>query len=107
MLTLATARQDDPLEGVAIPVSTGHHPNASSPSKIDRIQAARVAALPIRNEKGHYEEASPVLTSAAELSDFIRDRSAAWKEHVQRQRQRHHEIPEGAAARGPRPTSVS
>jgi phospholipase C len=106
VLTLATARQDDPLEGVAIPVSTGHHPNASSPSKIDRIQAARVAALPIRNEKGHYEEASPVLTSAAELSDFIRDRSAAWKEHVQRQRQRHHEIAEGAAAHGPRPTSV-
>ncbi len=102
VLTLATARQDDPLEGVAIPVSTGHHPNASSPSKIDRIQAARVAALPIRNEKGHYEEASPVLTSASEFSDFIRDRGAAWKEHVQRQRQRHHEAPEGAVAHGRR-----
>ena len=102
VLTLATARQDDPLEGVAIPVSTGHHPNASSPSKIDRIQAARVAALPIRNEKGHYEEASPVLTSANEFSDFIRDRSAAWKQHVERQRRRQHQTPEGAAAHGPR-----
>jgi phospholipase C len=88
VLTLATARNDDPLDGVAIPLSAGHHPNASSPSRIDRIYAARVAALPVRNEKGHYEEASPVLTSAAELSDFIRDRTAAWKQHVQRQQQR-------------------
>jgi phospholipase C len=103
VLTLATARQDDPLKGVPIPVSTGHHPNASSPSKIDRIHAARVAALPIRNEKGHYEEASPVLTSANEFSDFIRDRTAAWRLHVQRQRQRRGERPEGATARGPRP----
>jgi phospholipase C len=96
VLTLATARDDDPLDGVAIPVSTGHHPNASSPSRIDRIQAARVAALPVRNEKGHYEEVSPVLTSAAELSDFIRDRTAAWKQHVQRQQQRRGESPGGA-----------
>ena len=88
VLTLATAREDDPLDGVAIPVSTGHHPNASTPSKIDRIHAACVAALPIRNEKGHYEEGSPVLTSAAELSDFIRDRTAAWKLHIQRQRRK-------------------
>jgi phospholipase C len=88
VLTLATARNDDPLDRVAIPLSTGHHPNASSPSRLDRIFAERVAALPVRNEKGHYEEAAPVLTSAAELSDFIRDRTAAWKLHVQRQRQR-------------------
>jgi phospholipase C len=101
VLTLTTARHDDPLNGVAIPVSTGHHPNASSPSKIDRIQAARVAALPVRNEKGHYEEASPVLTSTAELSDFIRDRTAAWKEHVQRQRQRRSESPDGATPHDP------
>jgi phospholipase C len=88
VLTLATARNDDPLAGVAIPLSSSHHPNASSLSRIDRIYAARVAALPVRNEKGHYEEASPGLTSAAELSDFIRDRTAAWKQHLQRQQQR-------------------
>ena len=71
VLTLATARTDDPIAGVAIPVSTGHHPNASTPSKIDRIHAACVAALPIRNEKGHYEEGSPVLTRQPNSSDFI------------------------------------
>lgn len=88
VLTLDKARADDPLKGVAVPVSTGSHPNSSVPSKIDRIHAARVAALPIRNEKGHYEEVAANLASTSELSNFIRDRTAAWKEHVQRQRRR-------------------
>ena len=54
------------------------------------IQAQRVAALPIRNEKGYYPEnvPAPVFASASDLSDFIRDRTAAWKEHVQRQKER-------------------
>jgi len=88
VLSLETAREDDPLAGVAIPVSTGHHPSASLASKIDRIQAARVAALPIRNEKGHYQETIPALATAGEIGDFIRDRSAAWNQHMQRQRRR-------------------
>jgi phospholipase C len=101
VLTLTTPRGDDPLQGVAVPLSTGHHPNSSSPSKIDRLFAARVAALPIRNEKGHYEEAAPMLTSAAEISDFIRDRTAAWKLHIERLRRRRGVTPGGATA--PRP----
>jgi phospholipase C len=88
VLTLAAPRADDPLKGVAVPVSGGHHPNSSVPSKLDKLHAAKVAALPVRNEKGHYEEASPNLTSSSEVSDFIRDRTAAWKEHVRRQKQR-------------------
>lgn len=90
VLTLAVPRggNDDPLKGVTVPLSSIHHPNSSTPSKLDKIHAARVAALPIRSEKGHYEQASPNLTSAAEVSDFIRDRTAAWKEHLRRQRAR-------------------
>jgi len=89
VLTLANPRTDDPLGGVVAPISTGHHPNSSTPTKIDKIHAAKIAALPIRNEKGHYEEAAspPALASTAELSNFIRDRSAAWKQHRQRQHQ--------------------
>jgi phospholipase C len=93
-LTLATVRGDDPLAGVAIPVSTGHHPGASLPSKIDRLQATRVAALPIRNEKGHYRETPPALATASEVGDFIRDRTAAWNQHMQRLRQRQRKPPE-------------
>ncbi|MGA7537399.1 MAG: alkaline phosphatase family protein [Steroidobacteraceae bacterium] len=90
VLTLAKPRADDPLSGVLPPVSPPAPPNASKPTKLDRIHAALVAALPLRNEQGYYPEDAPVpaFASASELSDFIRDRSAAWKEHVQRQKRR-------------------
>lgn len=88
VLTLNAPRQDDPLRNVAIPVSAGHHPNSSTPSKIDKIHAARVAALPLRNEKGHYEEGTPDLSSASAVSNFIRDRTAAWRDHVERRHRR-------------------
>jgi phospholipase C len=88
VLTLTTARTDDPIQGVLPPVSSAHHPNSSTPSRIDKLHAAKVAALPLRNEKGHFEEADtlPPLTSSADLTTFIRDRSAAWSQHQQRQK---------------------
>ena len=106
VLTLEQPRTDDPLSGVAVPSSQEHHPQASTPSKIDMIQAKRVAALPIRNEKGHYEETGrlPLLSSAADVSDFIRDRTAAWSQHVQRQKRRHGHV---APGRGRGPSSSS
>jgi phospholipase C len=90
VVTLAKPRTDDPLSGVLPPVSSPAPAHASKPTKLDRIHAALVAALPVRNEQGYYPEDAPVpaFASASELSDFIRDRSAAWKEHVQRQRKR-------------------
>jgi phospholipase C len=88
VITLEKPRQDDPLQGVLIPVSVEDYPYSSAPSKLDKFQAARVAALPIRNEKGFYEEVMPDLTSAAAVSNFIRDRTAAWKAHVWRQQRR-------------------
>ncbi len=100
VLTLTAARHDDPLKGVRVPAASGHHPNAAVPSKLDKIHAKRVAALPIRNEKGFYEEVKPPLDSAAELANFIRDRTAAWNQHVHRQRRRR-----GEPAGGGTPTS--
>jgi hypothetical protein len=56
---------------------------------VRRLQATRVAALPVRNEKGHYDtETDPLPASSAELTNFIRDRSAARSQHIQRQRNR-------------------
>jgi hypothetical protein len=40
----------------------------------------------LRNEKGHYEERTPPINAAAELSDFIRARGTAWNQHVWRRR---------------------
>ena len=90
VVTLAKPRTDDPLRGVLAPVSAVAHPNSSKPTKLQRIHAALVAALPIRNQQGHYPEDTPVpaFASSSELSEFVRDRTAAWKEHVQRQKRR-------------------
>jgi phospholipase C len=89
VLTLDKARNDDPLASVVVPVASPHHQNASTPSRLDRLQAARVAALPVRNEKGHYDvEPDALPDSTADLTNFIRDRSAAWSQHIQRQRNR-------------------
>jgi hypothetical protein len=60
-----------PLRDVPVPVSVGDYPYSSAPSKLDKFQAARVAALPIRNDKGFYEEGMPDLTLAAAVSNFI------------------------------------
>jgi phospholipase C len=89
VLTLATPRTDDPLSGVLPPVSSTSPPNASKPSKLDKIHAALVAALPVPNAHGHYPEdvSPPAFASASDLSDFVRDRTAAWKEHVRRRNQ--------------------
>ena len=86
VITLAQPRTDDPLSGVLPPVSSVAHPSSSKPTKLDRIHAALVAALPVRNQQGHYPEdmPAPAFSSAADLSAFVRDRTAAWKEHVQR-----------------------
>jgi phospholipase C len=89
VLTLDKDRDDDPLSKVTVPVSSTHHQNASTPSRLDRLQAARIAALPVRNEKGHYDvETDPLPGSTAKLTNFIRDRSTAWSQHMQRQRSR-------------------
>jgi len=89
VLTLATPRTYDPLNGVPIPVSDSIHPNTSEPSVIDRIHASKVTALPIRNEKGTYDQHTPPdLSTSAAISDYIQMRTAAWTQHLQRQRQR-------------------
>lgn len=87
-LTLAHPRADDPLLNVQPPASSPSHPNAAAPSHIDRRHAETVAAIPLRNQHGYYEDAQAPLESSAQVGQFIRDRSAAWKEHLARRRQR-------------------
>lgn len=86
IITLANPRTDDPLSGVLPPASSVAHPNASMPTRLERIHAALVSALPVPNQQGRYPEdpTAPAFVSSADVSDFIRDRTAAWKEHVRR-----------------------
>jgi phospholipase C len=86
-LTLATPRIDDPLQGVQVPVSTETHPNLSEPSELEKIHAAKVAALPVPDVYGGFgRHTPPDLSSSAAISDYIQMRTAAWKEYLQRVR---------------------
>ncbi len=88
-LTLVTARTDDPLKGVLPPVAATSHPNSAQPSKLERVHAQKVAQLPIRNDRGGYDHTPPDLNSSAAIGDYIRDRTAAWNQHLRRQKKRH------------------
>lgn len=89
VLTLATPRTDDPIAGVAIPTTNAVHPNAAQPSHLDLTQAAQVASLPLRNEKGVYNAHTPPdLSSSGSVADYIQTRMAAWTQHLQRLRHR-------------------
>jgi phospholipase C len=80
VLTLAEPRTDDPLQGIAPPAAKVISPSDTAPSPLELIHAERVAALPIRNAYGVYEEASPPpqLRTSAEVTQFINERMAAW-----------------------------
>jgi len=89
VLSLANPREDDPLQGVEIPVSKGFHPNSSQPSVIEKLHAEKVALLPLRNDQGTYDRHTPPdLSSSAAIGDYIQMRTAAWQEHLRRRGQR-------------------
>ena len=88
VLTLTRPRTDDPLAGVTAPSSNEVIPNANRPSKLQKMQASRVANLPIPNEYGTYDHEQPNLQTTNEVSEYIRDRTAAWEDHSDRRRRR-------------------
>ncbi len=89
VLTLATPRTDNPLEKVAIPLSSDVHPLQAEPSVIDKVHAKRLADLPLRNSHGIYgEHTPPDLSSSEAIADYIQMRTAEWDQHLQRMRQR-------------------
>jgi phospholipase C len=93
VLTLATPRNDDPLKGVQIPVSSNAHPNQSQPSVIEKLHAMKVSHLPLRNDQGTYDHHTPPdLSTSAQIGDYIQARNAAWTQHLQRLRQRNKSI---------------
>ena len=97
VLTLTHARTDDPIAGVQPPKSTAKHPLPAKPTPLDRLQADRVAKLPVRNDRGFYEERlpGPLPETSADIGDFIRDRTAAWSQHMERQKRRREHRPHG------------
>lgn len=89
VLKLATPRTDDPLAGVQVPVTDLPHPNSSTPSVIEKLHAAKVSMLPLRNDQGSYDQHTvPDLSSTAAIGEYIQTRTAAWSQHLQRMAER-------------------
>ena len=84
VLTLTTPRADDPLMGVAVPVSTASKSAAKAtaaapPSHLQQVHAQLVAQLPVKDEYGAVRHEMPELKTSADYKAFIHSRTEAWK----------------------------
>jgi len=78
-LSLAGPRSDDPLAGVAVPVSQGRNPAAGRPSHLLEVYAELVSRLPVPDAQGGAHHAMPALATEADCLRYIDERLAAWK----------------------------
>jgi phospholipase C len=76
VLTLSTARTDDPLAGVVVPTSTGSNPSAALPSHLQRIYARQLSQT---GTADHGFEGRTDLKSNADYRAYIEMRLALWK----------------------------
>lgn len=83
-ITLNQPRNDDPLANITPPQSMMSQPNRSTPSELERIHAWRVSKLPIPDENGRVTHVQPQLSTSAEIGEYIRDRMAAWDDHLRK-----------------------
>lgn len=79
VLTLGTPRTDDPLAGVAVPVSGGAHPAPEQPSHLQQVHADLASKLPVQDEHGTATPSeSNTLRTSADYKAYARSRTAAW-----------------------------
>lgn len=79
VLTLAKAREDDPLAGVVVPQAKDQGPTSQEPSHLQQVHAELVSRLPVADERGHGHHIMPELKTASECDQYIRQRTNAWK----------------------------
>ncbi len=79
VLTLSTARTDDPLHGVKVPTAPAAHPSKVAISHLEQIHAELVSQLPVPDELGGTHHAMPLLRTSADAKTYIDTRTAAWE----------------------------
>jgi phospholipase C len=86
VLSLDKPRTDDPLKDVEAPVSKSDVKlNLQLPSSIEKMQAARVAALDIPNEHGfHSAPVEPDLSTSDKIQRYIANRMQQWDDHLEK-----------------------
>jgi phospholipase C len=75
VLSLTSARTDDPLAGVVVPVPNQANPSAQLPSHLQQVHADLVSRLPVPGS----HEAPPTLRTSADYTAYIRQHTAAWQ----------------------------
>ncbi len=78
-LTLAVPRDDDPLQGVTVPVASSADIDETIPSHLQRVQADLVSQLPVPDEQGGTHHTMPPLKTSADYKEYIRRRTAEWR----------------------------
>lgn len=79
VLTLTTARTDDPLQGVTVPVAATKNPEEDRPSHLQEVYAELVAQLPVPDAQGGTHHTMPRLITSSDYDRYIRERVAAWE----------------------------
>ena len=79
VLTLATPRTDDPLQGVTVPQARPGNPPDPRPSHLELVHAEQVSQLPVPDAAGGMHHAMPVLRTGKDCRNYIKERIAAWK----------------------------
>jgi phospholipase C len=79
VLTLNTARTDDPFKGVRVPQSSGKDPAKGQPSHLQQVHAELVAQLPVQDKHGNRIPPTAELRTSADYKAYIQSRTAAWK----------------------------
>jgi phospholipase C len=78
VLTLATPRADDPLQGVRVPTATVPPSVAKRPSHLQQVHADLASRLPVVGRTAGKQNALPRMPTNKDYQGYIRRRLAAW-----------------------------
>jgi phospholipase C len=79
VLTLTTARTDDPLDGVVAPTSSGANPAAGEESQLLQAHAQQISELQVPLNQLHDAPLLANQHTAADLENYIAARTDTWK----------------------------
>jgi phospholipase C len=79
VLSLTTARPDDPLAGVSAPISTGANPAAAEVSHIQMVDAQLTSQLPVPLSELHSAPLLETQRTPSDYDNYVAARTATWK----------------------------
>jgi phospholipase C len=81
VLTLTTARTDNPLAGVSAPVNSNPNQIADRVTHLQQVHAQNLSEIPNKSEKKgiEYHDGYPRFKTGAEAAQYIRTRAKSIK----------------------------